>query len=350
MLNFGKNNKIKQFQIYKLDNWFLRGSISDLLDSVLPEISPHLFPDIQNSKWIHRADYELSQILELEKKKELATAEFKQKMSKIDKRIQDERNENSWRHELISETNDVLVKAVQRALRILGFLDIVDMDIEYESKNETRKEDLQIRDGKKVIVVDIKGISGLPSDEDVMQAQKHAILLNNKNKDTDKETYSLSIVNHQRHLPPLDRNNKEPFGSKILGFSEDVTGLLTTWELFNLVRNFEKLEWSKDNITPLFYKTGRIKLIPCNYYFLGNISNIWKNNNAFGINMVNEALSAGDRIAIKTISSEVFQEIAVSSIMVNDKNTESVNSGNDVGISCEDISSIKRGMEVFLIK
>ena len=89
MLNFGKNNKIKQFQIYKLDNWFLRGSISDLLDSVLPEISPHLFPDIQNSKWIHRADYELSKILELEKKKELATAEFKQKMSKIDKRIQD---------------------------------------------------------------------------------------------------------------------------------------------------------------------------------------------------------------------------------------------------------------------
>ncbi len=26
MLNFGKNNKIKQFQIYKLDNWFFRGS------------------------------------------------------------------------------------------------------------------------------------------------------------------------------------------------------------------------------------------------------------------------------------------------------------------------------------
>jgi len=26
LLNFGKNNKIKQFQIYKLDNWFFRGS------------------------------------------------------------------------------------------------------------------------------------------------------------------------------------------------------------------------------------------------------------------------------------------------------------------------------------
>jgi hypothetical protein len=27
LLNFGKNNKIKQFQIYKLDNWFFRGSL-----------------------------------------------------------------------------------------------------------------------------------------------------------------------------------------------------------------------------------------------------------------------------------------------------------------------------------
>jgi len=28
LLNFGKNNKIKQFQIYKLDNWFFRGSLT----------------------------------------------------------------------------------------------------------------------------------------------------------------------------------------------------------------------------------------------------------------------------------------------------------------------------------
>ena len=32
MLNFGKNNKIKQFQIYKLDNWFFRGSFSENRD------------------------------------------------------------------------------------------------------------------------------------------------------------------------------------------------------------------------------------------------------------------------------------------------------------------------------
>ena len=34
MLNFGKNNKIKQFQIYKLDNWFFRGSFNDIIDSI----------------------------------------------------------------------------------------------------------------------------------------------------------------------------------------------------------------------------------------------------------------------------------------------------------------------------
>jgi 5-methyltetrahydropteroyltriglutamate--homocysteine methyltransferase len=34
LLNFGKNNKIKQFQIYKLDNWFFRGSFNDIIDSI----------------------------------------------------------------------------------------------------------------------------------------------------------------------------------------------------------------------------------------------------------------------------------------------------------------------------
>jgi len=32
LLNFGKNNKIKQFQIYKLDNWFFRGSFNENSD------------------------------------------------------------------------------------------------------------------------------------------------------------------------------------------------------------------------------------------------------------------------------------------------------------------------------
>jgi len=45
LLNFGKNNKIKQFQIYKLDNWFFRGSYivldpkkkADLVNNYLSE-------------------------------------------------------------------------------------------------------------------------------------------------------------------------------------------------------------------------------------------------------------------------------------------------------------------------
>jgi uncharacterized protein YjdB len=47
LLNFGKNNKIKQFQIYKLDNWFFRGSI--ILNP--PKIEEITNPKSENPSW-----------------------------------------------------------------------------------------------------------------------------------------------------------------------------------------------------------------------------------------------------------------------------------------------------------
>jgi len=39
--------------------------LSELLTNVLPEVSPHLFPHIERSKWTHWPDYELSRVADL---------------------------------------------------------------------------------------------------------------------------------------------------------------------------------------------------------------------------------------------------------------------------------------------
>ncbi|MFM2200601.1 MAG: hypothetical protein RL769_656 [Pseudomonadota bacterium] len=323
--------------------------ISDLLTDFLPEISPHLFSDIQSSKWIHSEDYELPQIIELKNEKELAQKELEQKLLELDEKIQNVRNKNSWRHDLISETNDALVRAVKKALEFLGFSDVIDMDKKRELLKQKRREDLQIRDGGKTIVVDIKGISGLPSDEDIMQAQKHMSLLM-KEANNPKDIYSLAIINHQRNFPPRERD-EAPFRQEIIELSNEVSGLLTTWELFRLVRNFERFKWNASDVIPIFYNTGRIEIIPRNFHFLGSVVKVWKKNNAFGIKIEKGELLKDSRIAIEVPFPEEFYELQVTSIMINNKNVQSAESGDEVGISYNrDISEVKIGMRIFVIK
>lgn len=321
------------------------GFVSELLSNVLPEISPHLFPEIEKGKWLHGQNYELPKIVELEKRKELAKNELEKKISEVNEEIQNERNQNSWRHDLISETNDALVKSVKKALEFLGFSNVIDMDLERGLENKSRREDLQIRDNNKIIVVDIKGISGIPKDEDIMQAQKHATLLIKETKNT--EIQSLAIINHQRNIPPLERQS--PFRDEIIKFSEEYMGLLTTWDLFRLVDVFERLNWITSDIIPLFYKTGHIEIIPSNYHFLGNIAKVWTKN--FGMKIEQGELRSKSRIAIEMPFPQIFCELKVDTLMINDKKEDFAKSGDEVGISCiENIPKIKEGMRIFLIK
>ena len=56
----------------------------------------------------------------------------------------------------------------------------------------------------------------------------------------------LTIVNHQRNLPPHDRN-PNPYREEIIGNAKQTRlGLMTTWDIFRLLRNKERLGWSNE--------------------------------------------------------------------------------------------------------
>jgi GTPase len=84
---------------------------------------------------------------------------------------------------------------------------------------------------------------------------------------------------------------------------------------------------------------------------LGSVVKVWKKNNAFGIKIEKGELLKDSRIAIEVPFPEEFYELQVTSIMINNKNVQSAESGDEVGISYNrDISEVKIGMRIFVIK
>jgi hypothetical protein len=60
----------------------------------------------------------------------------------------------------------------------------------------------------------VKGVFGHPEDGEAMQSQKHASI---RIQESGHATFrGLSIINHQRGLPGLERENEMPFRKEIV--------------------------------------------------------------------------------------------------------------------------------------
>jgi hypothetical protein len=104
----------------------------------------------------------------------------------------------------------------------------------------------------------------------------------------------LSIINHQRHVPALER--QFPFRADLITNAEEHEfGLLTTWDLFRLVRGYLENNWKPEQVKPLFYKNGHIEPIPTHYELLGVIEHFWPNSKA-----VMEQVGTGELAGIET--------------------------------------------------
>ena len=144
-------------------------------------------------------------------------------------------------------------QAVIKTLCILGFEKVVDVDKESRTSSSggSLREDIQIKDESPILIVDVKGITGLPSDPEATQAHRHATMRMKEWERTDINC--LTIINHQRNIPPLDRENNMPYRQELIdGASQMDLGLMTTWDLYRLLRSFLRNNWKPENIKPLF--------------------------------------------------------------------------------------------------
>ena len=257
-----------------------------------------------------------------------------------------ERANMGFQHDLLRETGNNLVTAVKTALAAMGFNSVVDSD-ELVQPGERRREDLQIHDRSPVLLVEIKGIAGLPPEHDAIQVGKYVAPRMKEWNRTD--VAGLSIVNHQRNLPGLERD-PAPFSNDVITNALDQgLGLLTAWDLFRLIRNFLQLRWKPDYVQSLFYTPGRIDAVPTHYELAGEVEHYWDRVGVVGIRITDASLHPGDRIAFQLPVDYFEQEVA--SLEVERQPVNEAPVGMLAGVKTQlPKGDARKGVRVFRIK
>lgn len=313
--------------------------VRELLDEVLPALAPRLFPHAEGKRWTRRPEYELPAVVELRAKIEQIELEGRERIRALEQRIEEERREGAYLHDLLTATGDDLVSAVIAALKALGFEDVRDVDAEPAvkdgegepaGKEEKRKrEDIQIWDRSPTLLVEVKGIGGLPREADSLQVTKYLVPRMREWDRTDVQ--GLSIVNHQRNLPALDRERRNVFQADVLANAEQQGfGLLTTWDLFRLVRGFTAHGWEREDVHELFYAKGRIDPIPAHYHFVGVIDGFWEQAEAVGVRIEDGDIRIRDTLAYELPVDFIEEEVR--SLQLDNNAVEEAGPGAHVGV------------------
>jgi hypothetical protein len=321
--------------------------LQKFLKQVLPGLSPPLFPHAQGqARWLRRPEYELPRIRQLEASKKEVRARADAEIERLSNDIKNERASLGWMHGLITTHDQPLVAAVKNALGLLGFQKVMDIDAERDKEGKSRREDLQIHDRSPVLVVDVKGVGGIPSDDEALQADKHATIRIREWSRID--VVPLTIINHQRHLPPLDRENKMPFRQEILDHAAiSHLGLLTTWDLFRIIRNVQRHAWRVEDVQLLLYKPGRIEVVPSHYHYAGTVAKVWTDK--FGVVIEQAQVAVGDTVAVEFPVE--FEEVYVPSLQVMDKAVQAAGPNDPTGLLWPaDRPKLREGQRVFLVK
>lgn len=310
---------------------------SSLLNEILPDIIPELFPYSTAFKWKDHKEYWLPNHDNLLKQKKKLQEEHKKQILGIDNKIKSNNEKYKFLHDLISETGELLVLAVKKYLQWLGFDNVKIMDNELKTIKE---EDIQIDTQRGLLIIEVKGIGGTSTDSDCSQIFK---IVNRRQKERKSfDVHGIYIVNHQRYLPPLKRNNPPFSGNQIKDAENDERGLLTTWELYKLFYLIEDNIISKEDAIKTFYNSGLISFTPKIGTHLGTVKKVFKNNSVFILNLSNCELKIGDNITIR--KGKKFTKAKILNIQVNGKNV-SVASNNEVGIKID--RAIKKNSEIY---
>lgn len=319
-----------------------------LLDNVLPLIVPSIFPAHAGDSWKHDRAYEPTAVISLHDRLTVLREEFEHSSARIENQIAQARAESSWLTDLLTGTGDQLVSAVAKALKQLGFKDVVDADEVALGAGTALREDLQVRDRSPLLLIEVKGVNGHPSEAESLQVLKY---LAGRMRDLDRtDVKGLTIVNHQRGLSPLARENVHTFTSDVLATAESQgVGLLTSFELYKLARGAIELQWPLSTATDLLYSDGRIPPVPSHYRRLGEVTNFYEKAGAVAIQLDEHAqLEAGDRIAFDARTH--YTEQIAESLQQENENVLRVTGPGTVGIATKlSKDHVRQGTTIYAV-
>jgi len=149
--------------------------VLEIVDNLLPRVSPALFPHSDNAAWTKDPLYEHPEVVELNERIDAIRARAEADELALRLQIDETRQSRRHLHDLLTATDDELLDAVIATLRELGF-DVRDVDAEKETTGATDnlREDIHIHEPERPpILGEIKGIAGTPKEASSLQVVKY---------------------------------------------------------------------------------------------------------------------------------------------------------------------------------
>jgi hypothetical protein len=318
-----------------------KGFITDLLTQALPSMSAHHFPELINARWLDEEPYVVQSQLKLEKERHQLEKEHQARLQEIEERIEREKAKYRFLYDILAPTatDSELVNAVEVFLKKVGY-----GEIGQPAKQHVLEEDLQIRDGGSLIVVEVKGLSGFPTERDCGQVHKYVTRRGKLEKRTD--VHGLFVVNHERNLAPLERQNP-PFTQQQINDAEysEVYSLVTTWQLFNAFLACERGELTFEDIDACLHKPGLITFRPRNWRLAGRITHVYDKIGVGRVELGNGTVTVGSTLGV--INKGKFLTQKVDSIQVDREEVSVGYPGQNLGIKFA--FTIRTNLEVYFI-
>lgn len=296
--------------------------ILEFIYKVAPSIIPELFPYSTTFGWKDQPEYWLPKHADLIQENKIIQTEFEKQLKENQHKIENNFKKYSFLHNILTETGEELVTALIKYFKWLEFENIENVD-EANSNLGILEEDIQINLPNGILIIECKGIGGTSTDSDCNQISK---IKHRRCKERNKfDVFALYIVNHQRYLPPLKRQNPPFSQHQIQDAKNDERGLVSTWQLYNLYFEIENGIISKEEARNAILEYGLIEFRPKNLIFIQEPIEIFNDGLVCIVNIDGIDLSVNDELYIERNGK--FKKVKLEDIQDNGKSIKQISKG-----------------------
>ena len=298
-----------------------------LFKDFLYQTFSELFPMQKENSWLTNREYELPEILKLNRDKEEALRIYEESIAQKDKAIKDIREKYNYLFDMLTESGETLVNKVKRYLEWLGFDNVQSMDEEVK-EGEDFQEDLQIHlDNNELLIIEVKGLHGTSKDNECSQISK--IELRRIHERKYSNVHALYIVNNERGKEPLKRQMPPFTASQIKDAEFAHRAMAYTYQLFNLYFEIETGIISKEEARNALFQNGLVDF-RSNFKSIGKPYDYFKNNKVACVELHDTILSVGDKVYFEDDRMRL-NVVEIVNIQVDRQNTQTAKDGK-VGI------------------
>jgi hypothetical protein len=265
--------------------------MEELFSKVLPELLPQMFPESREYSWISNNYYKHRDVIQYEREIQKITTRYEEELKTVNEKIEQNKIKNMFLPNLLTESGEKLIEAVKEYLEWLEFENVSIID---KKDNDVLMEDIQVSTENELFIIHIQGLEGTPTDSDCAQIAKNRRRIEREN--VSKNVIPLYIVNHQRYINPIQRENP-PFTQEQIDYAKsDERGLLTTWDLFKRYRVVNEGVFTKEEIRASFLEQGLMRLQPLDMQYIGKVDEYFSKQNACMVNLEGIEISLDEEV------------------------------------------------------